>query len=119
MQKRLIMEDIKISDTPDELIASCACDAALGTAGVSGLVSSGVSSIIDKDGQKGIKISDDKDGAVVDVWLTVAYGTKIPETAWNIQENVKKRIKTVSERKISKVNIHIMGVTATNAVKEG
>ncbi|NMA93322.1 MAG: Asp23/Gls24 family envelope stress response protein, partial [Clostridiales bacterium] len=45
-----------------------------------------------------------------DVHLDVKYGCKIPNAAWNIQENVKKKIEALTSEKLYQVNIHIMGV---------
>ncbi|MCQ2561938.1 MAG: Asp23/Gls24 family envelope stress response protein [Clostridia bacterium] len=103
---------IETEKASHELIASCAENAILSVEGVSELTNSpDLGVIIDADKRKGLKVSDSKDGLVIDVWLKVFYGTKIPETAWNVQTKVKKRIADVSDEVIAKVNIHVVGVT--------
>lgn len=95
-----------------ELVALCAANAILSVEGVSELATSpDVTTIIDADKKKGLKVTDSKDGLVIDVWVKVNYGTKIPDTAWNIQTKVKKRVSEITEQEISKVNIHVVGVT--------
>ena len=49
---------------------------------------------------------------MIDIYCCVRFGTKIPDTAWNIQENVKRHVEDLTDAKIARVNIHIMGVTA-------
>ena len=41
----------------------------------------------------------------------VRYGCRIPEMAWNIQEKVKREIAGRTEAAISKINIHVQGVS--------
>ena len=61
---------------------------------------------------KKITVSKDKDqGLVFDVYLLVRYGCRIPEMAWNIQEKVKREIAGRTEASISKINIHVQGVS--------
>ena len=61
---------------------------------------------------KKITVSKDKDqGLVFDVYLLVRYGCRIPEMAWNIQEKVKREIAGRTEAVISKINIHVQGVS--------
>ena len=101
---------------PLEIIGICATNAVLHTEGVAELVPApGVSFGKDKDGIKGIKISESKKGLELDIYLNVRFGAKIPDTAWNIQENVKHRLEDLTESKVSQVNIHIMGVSPKDA----
>ncbi len=98
---------------PLEIVAVCAMNAVLRTEGAAELAAeSGIQSIgKDKDGVRGIRFQETKQGLVVDVYLNVAYGAKIPQTAWNIQENVKNKLEELTEEKVHQVNIHVMGVS--------
>lgn len=97
-------------------MAICAMNAVLHTEGVAEMAPlPGVSFGKDRDAAKGIKVSESKKGLDVDVYLNVKFGAKIPDTAWNIQENVKKRLEDLTDRKVSQVNIHIMGVSPDGA----
>lgn len=66
--------------------------------------------ILRKNPSRGIKISKGEQGHTIDVFLVVKFGCRIPETAWNIQEKVKKRVEDSTGARINKVNIHIEGV---------
>ena len=67
-------------------------------------------SILRKNQSRGIKLSKEGEKFNIDVYAEVYFGCRIPETAWNIQENVKQRVEANTSAKISKINIHIEGV---------
>ena len=58
----------------------------------------------------GIRLSGDRSSMVIDVFLEVIFGCSIPQTAWDLQERVKKRVEKIGDIKVNKVNIHIEGV---------
>jgi uncharacterized alkaline shock family protein YloU len=45
------------------------------------------------------------------LYLIVRYGTRIPDVAWSVQENVKKAIESMTGLKVVKVNVHVQGVS--------
>jgi uncharacterized alkaline shock family protein YloU len=103
---------LKISD---DVIAVCAMNAALktkGVAGLSGAFTDNLSkNLFGKDPlHKGIKVNQSEDGIDIDIYIVVEYGVKIPEAAWNVQENVKKEVEAMTEAAVKAVNIHVQGV---------
>ncbi len=102
---------IKISD---DVIATITSVAASEIDGVCGLMGSIAGEIAVKFGKKninkGVKVTSDDKEVVIDVNLIVKYGIKIPEIAWEVQENVKKAVESMSGLIVTKVNIHIVGV---------
>jgi uncharacterized alkaline shock family protein YloU len=42
--------------------------------------------------------------------VIVTYGCKIPQVAWDIQDNVKNEIQSMTNQKLNAVNIHVEGV---------
>ena len=102
---------------PQEIIAICAMNAVLHTEGVAEMTPlPAVASLgKEKDGIKGVRISESKKGIEIGVYLNVKLGAKIPDTAWMIQENVKRRVEDLTDSKVSQVNIHIMGVSTAEA----
>lgn len=105
-------DKIKISD---EVIAVCAVNATLKTDGVSGLAG-GFSNTLSKNllgkelMSKGVKVSQTDEGVEIDVHIIVKYQVKIPAVAWDIQENVKKEVQSMTELNVKAVNIHVQGV---------
>ena len=99
----------------DDVIAVCTMNATLRTKGVaalSGVFSDNISkNIFGKDPlYKGIKVNQGDDGIGIDIYIVVEYGVKIPEVAWDIQENVKKEVESMTEAAVKAVNIHVQGV---------
>lgn len=103
---------IKISD---EVIAVCAVNATLKTEGVADL-SGGISNALSKNilGKelmaKGVKVSQSDSGVAIDVHIIVNYHAKIPAVAWDIQENVKNEVQSMTGIPVIAVNIHAEGV---------
>ncbi len=108
----------------DEVIAVCAVNATLKTEGVANL-SGGFSNALSKNilgkelMSKGVKVSQSDDGVTVDVHIIVKYHTKIPAVAWEIQENVKNEIQSMTDLKVRAVNIHVQGVEIPEIIPEG
>ena len=107
---------LKISDG---VVAVCTMNAALktrGVAGLSGVFTDNISkNLFGKDPlHKGIKVSQGEDGIGIDIYIVVEYGVKIPEVAWDVQENVKKEVEAMTEAAVKAVNIHVQGVHFTD-----
>ena len=60
--------------------------------------------------EKDIRLSRDKEGFVIDIFVTVDFGSKIPQLAWDIQNSVKEAVKSTTHQKVKAVNIHVQGV---------
>jgi uncharacterized alkaline shock family protein YloU len=103
---------VKISD---DIIAICAMNATIKTPGVAEL-SSGFSENISKNifGKeplyRGIKVSQNENGILIDINVIVNYGVKIPEVAWDIQKSVKAEVEHMTDTAVRAVNIHVQGV---------
>lgn len=106
--------DVKIADS---VIAVCAINAVMKTDGVAGLTGGITDSITEsllgrESLSKGVKVDQTDEGIVLDIFLIVYYGVKIPDVAWNIQNRVKEEIETMTDKKVARVNIHVQGVAA-------
>ena len=111
---RNIVNDIGSIKITDEVVAIIAGVAAMEVPGVynmSGGFAGGISEMLGrKNLSKGVKVEIDDKKAVVDLFLVVDYGCRIPEVAWNIQEEVKKSVESMTGLDVTEVNIHIQGV---------
>ena len=58
-----------------------------------------------KNLSKGVKVEVGEKEAVVDLYMIVNYGVRIPEVAWNVQENVKKAIENMTGLNLSLIHI--------------
>ena len=104
--------DIRITDG---VIAVCAAKAALDTKGVYSLVS-GITDTIQQNilgkspESKGVKINQNDGEIVIDLYINVEYGVRIPSVAWKIQENVKREVEEMTGMHVTFVNIHVQGI---------
>jgi uncharacterized alkaline shock family protein YloU len=108
-------ENLGAVSISDEAIAACVREALAATDGVYdffGGISGALSqNILGKEPRsKGIRISREGEGLVVDVQVIVEYGVKIPEIAWNLQKNIKAEIELMADADVKSVNIAVQGV---------
>lgn len=94
----------------DEVVATIAGLAALDVNGVSSMSAGIVEKLGKKSPARGVKVEVGEKEAAVDLFLIVDYGVQMPEIAWNVQENVKKSIETMTGLSVVEVNIYIQGI---------
>ena len=110
---------IKIADEVVGVIAGLAATEVEGVAGMSGGVAGGIAELLGrKNLSKGVKVVVGDKETVVDLYLIVNYGVRIPEVAWNVQENVKKAIENMTGLAVVEVNIHVQGIDFGQTPKE-
>ena len=63
-----------------------------------------------KNLSKGVKVSVGENSAAIDLYVVVEYGVKIPEVAYQVQENVRKAVESMTGLNVSAVNIHVQNV---------
>ena len=108
-------EDLSEEKFPDNVLAICAINATLRTKGVHSmtgdLTDSLSENLLGKELlSKGVKVNQEPDGVTLDVYVVLNYGSKIPAVAWDIQENVKKEVETMTDKHVKAVNIHVQRV---------
>lgn len=99
-----------------DVVATIAGIATMEVKGVAGMCSSlagGIAEILGtkKSPTRGVKVDITEEGTVIDVYIVVDYGIRIPELAWEIQENVKRSVESMTGQNVLKVNIHIDGIS--------
>ena len=105
--------NIKISADVVATIAGIATGEVEGVAGMSSSIAGGIAEIFGakKNPSKGVKVDIKESSTVIDLHIIVDYGIRIPEIAWEIQENVKNDVETMTGLKVEKVNVHVDGVS--------
>ena len=121
MDEKMILDkgNIKISD---EVISTIATIAVSEVNGVYGMGGSFTGDIVEKFGKKtltkGVKITmDNNTDVILDLNVILNFGVRIPEIAWNIQENVKKSVESMTGLNVTKVNVRIVGIEVENKEK--
>ncbi|MBQ2739033.1 MAG: Asp23/Gls24 family envelope stress response protein [Oscillibacter sp.] len=103
----------------EDVIAAIAVGAVREVEGVSGMMTNLGGSVTDllnnkKNAQKGakaVKVEKTDDGLVMELYITVAYGSPVLEVAENAQKAVKSSIEAMTGCTVAAINIHVGGVT--------
>lgn len=99
---------LKISE---DVLAAIAANAAKEIKGVAGLllrpIPENIGILHKKKVDKGIRLSVKDGEAVIDIYVSIYNGVKIPETSEQIQAKVKEAIQNMTGITVSKVNVHI------------
>lgn len=102
---------VRIANEVVRIIAGLAASEVKGVVGMSGGVVDGFAELLKKKNlAKGVKVEVGEKQAAVDLFVIIEYGAKIPETAYLIQENVKRAIESMTGLEVVEVNVHIQGV---------
>lgn len=59
---------------------------------------------------KEIKIEIKPDSIIINLFLIINYGIRIPDLTWEIQARVKEVLKNATHLDIDKINVHIQGI---------
>jgi len=103
---------ILIANEVVSIIAGLAATEVEGVASMSGGIAGGIAeSLGRKNLSKGVKVEVSEGGTAVEMYLIVEYGSRIPDVAWAVQDNVKKAIETMTGLAVVNVNIHVQGVS--------
>lgn len=106
-------QSIKVSD---DTIAITIKKTVFATEGFAGFADSSATDAlrrnlpIKESPHKGIRISKNENGYVIDLYILVAYDVNIPSVAWDLQKNVKKELRREFAVTVEAVNIHVQGI---------
>lgn len=105
--------NVKISVEVIATVAGIATSEIDGVAGMSGSVVGGIAEILGgkKNKGRGVKVELAEDSCTIDIYVILDYGVRIPDIAWEIQENVKNSVESMTGMTVAKVNIHVEGVS--------
>jgi len=109
--ERTELGELRIANEVVSIIAGLAATEVQGVAGMSGGIAGGIAEMLGrKNLSKGVKVEVGEEQAAVDLFVVVEYGVHIPTVAWNIQENVKRAIESMTGLQVVEVNVHVQGV---------
>ena len=98
----------------NSVIASIARIATLKVPGVlemSGSFAEGLASVMGKasfDG--GIKVMVEEQKVNLNVYVTLAFGVRIPSVAWQIQNNVRQALEDLTGKRVGAINVIVRGI---------
>ena len=97
----------------NSVIATIARLAALKVPGVvemSGSFAEGLASMVSKASfDRGIKVDMEDQKINLDIHIVIAFGVRIPQVAWRIQNDVRKAIEDMTGKKVGQINVIVQG----------
>jgi len=100
-------EELGCIHISQDVLASLAASAAAEVEGISGLMNLAAK----KSGARGVRLTVEDDGAVIDMYVMIRYGYAIPEVAEKIQNAVSSAIESMTGFAVKAVNVHVGGVS--------
>lgn len=112
--EQLYKEKIGSLRISEDVIVSIVRQAALEVPGVAAvaLSSSALRSALRRSVRKPIALTVKEDMAVIDLYVTVTYGSRIVEVAEKVQDGVKNAVQSMTSLTVSRVNVFVTGVAA-------
>ena len=96
----------------EDVIATIASTAALEVPGVAGMAPRPVDirGIMGAGAAKSVKVINNESETVLDVYINLRVGTRIPDVAGEVQHQVKVAVQSMTGKPVTKVNIHVAGI---------
>ncbi|MDR1617277.1 MAG: Asp23/Gls24 family envelope stress response protein [Syntrophomonadaceae bacterium] len=112
---KILSNDLGDVYVDPEVVETIAGMAAVSCYGLVGMVpknfTSGIVSVLGVDSlRKGVKFQYSEEGSVIDVYVIMAYGTKIQEIAHNVMDKVIYVLNSEAGLQVAKVNVNVMGI---------
>lgn len=60
--------------------------------------------------KKGLKLYFEKDGIYAEISVNADYGYSVPDVAFKIQQAVKHNVEAMTEYKVKRVDVYVVGV---------
>ena len=103
---------VKISADVITVIAHTVASEVEGVAGMNPNIADNISSVLGrKSATKGVKVEINDKDVTIDFYISVYYGSRIPDVAWQIQERVKSAVESMTGMNVTAINIHVQGVS--------
>ncbi len=111
-EEKTSMGSIRIADDVVRIITGLAASEVEGVAGMSGGVMGDITELLGrKNLSKGVKVEITEQEAIIDVFIIVRYGARIPEVAANIQRKVVDAVREMTGLVVNEININVQGVS--------
>lgn len=104
----------------EEVIAKIAGTAAEEVAGVAGLATrlTDIRGLVSSQGSKSVGVINNENETIVDLYINLKAGVRIPDVAGQVQRQVKSAVQSMTGKPVTKVNVHIAGIVLDEAQPE-
>lgn len=96
----------------EDVIAAIASSAALEVPGVAGMAQrpADIRGIMGSAAAKAVRVLNNESETILDVYVNLRLGTRIPDVAGEVQHNVKVAVQSMTGKPVNKVNVHVAGI---------
>ena len=96
----------------EDVIATIANTAAMEVPGVAGMAQrpADIRGIMATGATKSVKVINNESETVVDVYVHLKVGARIPDVAGEVQHQVKVAVQSMTGKPVTKVNVHVAGI---------
>lgn len=96
----------------EEVIATIASTAALEVEGVAGLATRvpELRNLMGTAASKAVAVVNNENETVVDIYLNLKEGTRIPDVAGAVQREIKSAVQSMTGKPVTKINVHVAGI---------
>ena len=106
----------------EDVIATIASTAALEVPGVASMAkcTPELRNIVNTVAPKSVTVINNESETVLDVYVNLKIGVRIPDVAGEVQRQVKSAVQSMTGKPVTKINVHVMGLVledAENAAK--
>lgn len=102
---------VEISPEVIEIITGIAASEVEGISSMRGNFATGVAERFGKKTHsKGVKVELTDDGVIIDLYVTVKFGTPIRQTAETLQKNVKQALQNMTALETKAINVHVLAI---------
>jgi uncharacterized alkaline shock family protein YloU len=109
---------IDISPAAIATIANQAVNQCYGVVGMANKnLVNGIANLLSRDSRRGIDVTYDEDGVVIDIYVIVEYGTRIRIVAESIQNTVKFHVEKALGAPVKAVNVYVQGLRLSHDQK--
>lgn len=106
---------IDISPSTIATIATRSVHQCYGVVGMSSKnLVNGIAHLLTRDAHRGIEVSFEDEAIIIDVYVIVAFGTRILTVAQSIQKTVKFHVEKALGRPVRAVNVYVQGLRVSN-----
>lgn len=111
---------VEIAPEVIEIITGIAATEVEGISSMRGNFATGVAERFGKKSHsKGVKVDITDDGAIIDLYVVIQFGTPIRKTAETLQYNVKQALYNMAALSVKAVNVHIVDIDTEVGIISG
>ena len=104
----------------EEVIATIASTAALEVPGVAGMAlrTPELRNLMGGNGTKFVGVVNNENETVIDVYVNLKVGVRIPDVASAVQRDVKSAVQSMTGKPVTKINVHVAGMVLEDKKEE-